>query len=53
MTSPKMAKGMVFLYLAPGKDFKLFSANIWILKFFFLMVFDIKMVLDNTYELQQ
>ena len=37
--------------LAPTRIFKLFPANIWILKFFFLMVFATKMILDNTYWL--
>ena len=32
-------------------DFIVFPANIWIFKFFFLMVFALKMILDNTYGL--
>ena len=32
-------------------EFKLFPANIWIFKFFFLLVFAIKMLLDKPYGL--
>ena len=34
-----------------GHNFKLFTTNIWIFKFFFLIDFAIKMLLDNTYGL--
>ena len=36
---------------ACNHDFNVFPANIWIFKFFFLLVFAIKMLLDNTYGL--
>ena len=40
------------IFIKPLKKyFKLFPANIWIFKFFFLVVFAIKMLLDNTYAL--
>ena len=41
---------MVFLDLDWGNDLKLFPTNAT-LEFFFLMVFDIKMLLDNIYGL--
>ena len=34
-----------------GYEFKLFPANIWTLKFCFLIVFAIKMLLDKPYGL--
>ena len=37
--------------LAPRQIFKLFPANIWIFKFFFLMILAIKIILDYTYGL--
>ena len=37
--------------LETGHEFKLFPANIWIFKLFFLMVFTIKMLLVNIYGL--
>ena len=46
-----MCKGSFSWDLFSGHKFKLFPANIWILKFFFLMVFAIKMILENIYGL--
>ena len=45
------SKGIVSLELVWKYEFKLFPANIWIFKFFFLIDFAIKMLLDNTYGL--
>ena len=36
---------------APTHIFKLFPANIWIFKFFIIMILAVKMCLDNTYGL--
>ena len=41
-------KGSFSWDLESGHEFKLFSSNNWIFKFFFLMVFAIKMLLDNN-----
>ena len=42
-------KVKVFWEPALNQELAGFSANIWIFKFCFLMVFAIKMLLDNTY----
>ena len=42
-----ITKVVLIWELALRQIFKLFPANIWILKLFFLMVFAIKMTLDN------
>ena len=42
-------KGSFSWDLESGHELKLFPANIWIFKLFFLMVFAIKMLLDKIY----
>ena len=45
------AKVELISKLAPTHIFKLFPANIWIFKFFIIMILAVKMCLDNTYGL--
>ena len=45
------SKVVIIWDLALTQIFNLFPANIWILKWFFLVIFAIKMSLDNTYGL--
>ena len=51
-SEPSLVTKVVIIWkTAPTQIFKLFPANIWILEVFFLMIFAIKLILNDTYGL--